>query len=107
MIVCTFSAKESSPIKAVVTRRGTVNSVPFHGAGARTLLLSVKTYDYRTIVYRIAYRPGNYDQKVVDRPSNDLLTVRQYHELDFALIGRVNNAAIESHPLVIVASPQP
>ena len=83
-IGCTFSASESAPITAVVTRHNTVNSVPFHGADSRTLLLSVETYDYSTIVCRLAYRPGNYDHKVVDRPFSDLLTFKKYHELDFS-----------------------
>jgi hypothetical protein len=98
---CTFAARESAPITAIVTRHNTVNSVPFHGADSRTLLLSVETYDYRTIVCRIAYRPGNYDHKIVDR-SNELLTFKKYHELDFSFLGRVKYASLESHPLVIV-----
>ena len=103
-IGCTFEVRETAPITDVVRRHETVNSMAFHGAEPRTLKLFIHHYDYHTLLCRLDYRPKNYDHKVVDAPSNELLTFKMYPELDFAFIGRVARASLDWNPLVVVES---
>ena len=111
---CSFSVCESATVSTILSRSKKLNDCPFFGTKAKTLLLSVEQHvgrfdGFRRTQYRLDYRPDQHRRKFVDElsPEKTAYYFDYYQTIDFSFFGRVKNASLESHPLVIVESLQP